>query len=664
MFTYRPELDGLRAVAVLSVVFFHAGIGLFSGGFVGVDIFFVLSGFLITSITMQEMEQGKFSFGAFYERRVRRLFPPLVPVLAFTWLASAALLGEREFVDAARSFAATLALAANWYFYSAVGYFDGPGELTPLLHMWSLSIEEQFYLIFPFIVYALFRLGVRPLYLCLALLVLSFCYSVYLLGIGDNELLFYGSFGRFWELLVGACLALYKPSKVKSRGVNDLLEIVGAGLICWSVLTYDSGMLFPGPSALAPTLGTALIIFAGGRGRIISPALKIKPIIWVGLISYGLYLWHWPIFVFVRHLDPLANGTTMLVASLLALGLSIMSYHWLEQPIRKKIWLAGRKEIYIFGVGGVSAFIIVIALSFMPAVNAAQEKFNTAIRNSIYNINTSKALASLGIQKKRYHAELNLNFHGGLPDFDLEMYRGYTCSFDGGNSQSRVLGCLVAQAKNHNVLLIGDSIGRDTYHALRRAYPAVNFIMMHHSGCPPVERRHSETIACFPDLAGALSQLSSKVKISGIILNFRYRPKDWRTVTKSIPLMRRITDNIVMLGVTPMFSLSVEKFIKSLPAGSPVPLVVEKGNIQMVPWSFDDLAQQASVIAREQGIEFADVSSFFCDAESCRLWVDNSYDRPLFWDNQHLTVDAIEQYGQFLLEMPAIDLAIKRSQGS
>lgn len=663
MFTYRPELDGLRAVAVLSVVLFHAGAGFSSGGFVGVDIFFVLSGFLITSITMQEIEQGRFSFGSFYERRVRRLLPPLIPVLVFTWLASAALLGEREFTDAAKSFAATLALAANWFFYSSVGYFDGPGELTPLLHMWSLSIEEQFYLIFPFVLYALFRFKVRPLYICSALLVLSFVYSVYLLSVGSNELLFYGSFGRFWELLVGACLALYKSRGVNSRGVNDVLEVVGAGLICWAVVKYDSGMPFPGPAALAPTLGTALIIAAGGKGRIVSPVLKLKPVIWVGLISYGLYLWHWPIFVFVRHIDPLADGITMLLASLLALGLSIASYNWLEQPIRKKRWLSARKAIYAFGAGAVSTVIIVIALGFLPALKSAQEKFSTTIRSSIYNKNTSKALASLEVEKKRYHAELNLNFHGGLPGFDLGKHRGYTCSFDGGNTQSRVLECLVAQAKKNNVLLIGDSIGRDTYHALRRAYPSVNFIMLHHSGCPPVERRHSKKITCFPGFASVLAELSNKVNISGIVLNFRYRPKDWWAVTESIPLMRQITNNIVMLGVTPMFALTVEKFIKSLPAGSPVPSVVEKDNSQMVRWSFDELAQQAAKIARQQGVEFADVSSFFCNAKSCRLWIDDSYGRPLFWDNQHLTVDAIVKYGQFLSELPAINLVVKRSQG-
>ena len=664
MFTYKPELDGLRAVAVLSVVLFHAGFELFSGGFVGVDIFFVLSGYLITSITIQEIERDTFTFASFYERRVRRLLPPLIPVLAITWLASAALLGQREFFDTAKSFAATLALVANWYFYSSVGYFDGPGELTPLLHMWSLSIEEQFYLIFPFILFTLFRNQIRPVWVCAVFLALSFGYSVYLLKFSSNELLFYSSLGRFWELLVGSCLAFLKPNGFKARGISDVSEAVGVGLIGWSIFNYDSSMSFPGPAALLPTIGTALIIIGGGRGHIVSPILKFKPVIWLGLISYGLYLWHWPIFVFVRHVDPLSSRLTMVLASLLAITLSIASYHLLEKPIRQKRWLAGRKEIYSFGAVTFSAIAAVVILSFLPKLDSAREQLSATIRESLYDDDSAKVLARLEVEKKRYHAELNLNFHGGSPAFDLQKHHGYTCSFDGGNSQLRVLECLIEQASKRNVLIIGDSIGRDTYHALRRAYPSINFIMLHQSSCPPAETPHrSKNIICFPGFADTLSKLSNKVDISGVVLNFRYRPKDWWAVNESIPFVKSLTDNVVMLGVTPMFALTIDRYIKGLPAGTHVPSVILKNNKQMILWDFDDQAQQAEKVARKQDVAFANISPFFCNDKSCRLWIENSYERPLIWDNQHLTDDGISQYGRYLSTVPAIEAVLRRSQG-
>lgn len=168
MFSYRPELDGLRAIAVLSVLLFHAGFTLFPGGFVGVDVFFVLSGFLITSIILNEIHTDTFSFSIFYERRIRRLVPPLIPVLLLSWISAFILFEQPQFIDTTKSLYSTLAIASNWYFFSSVGYFDGPGELTPLLHMWSLSIEEQFYLLFPLLLLLTFKLKKHPFALCIA----------------------------------------------------------------------------------------------------------------------------------------------------------------------------------------------------------------------------------------------------------------------------------------------------------------------------------------------------------------------------------------------------------------------------------------------------------------------------------------------------------------
>lgn len=203
MIGYRSEIDGIRALAVVSVVLFHAGFDLFSGGFVGVDVFFVISGFLITSLIVKDIYNEQFSFIEFYERRIRRLLPPLVPVLLFTFICAALLLGEDRYKDFVKSSYSAIGFVSNWYFLSSVGYFDGPGELTPLLHIWSLSVEEQFYFVFPLILVLGARLGrSRLMTVALVMAAGSFLYAVYLMQSGYKDAAFYNSLARFWELLV------------------------------------------------------------------------------------------------------------------------------------------------------------------------------------------------------------------------------------------------------------------------------------------------------------------------------------------------------------------------------------------------------------------------------------------------------------------------------
>lgn len=659
MITYRPDLDGLRALAVLSVVLFHAGFPPFSGGFVGVDIFFVLSGYLITSITLREMIGGSFTFAGFYERRVRRLLPPLIPVLLLTWVASALLLEQAEFSSFAGSLASTLVLSANWYFYSTVGYFDGPGELTPLLHMWSLAIEEQFYLIFPFILFVLIKRNLRPLGVCVGLLAVSLLYSTYLAVVESKDLLFYGSIGRFWELLVGACLAFAKKPNFSQKTSFDVLEILGVALIAIALLGYDAEMMFPGPAALIPTMGVALIIYAGGNGRIVSPLLKLKPMVWVGLISYGLYLWHWPIMVFIRQINPLAGPVAMTAAIAASFVLSIASYRWLEKPIRARAWLCRPKSLYGLSSLAVAFLVVVSGLSAVPALEAARAKFGLAFRDKFYDHANSDALKQIFLAKALYHSELNLNYDGSSGVFDIDKHRGWTCSFDNGNSQENVMQCLISQAKERNILVIGDSVGRDTSHALRRAYPNHNFLVLHHSGCAPAELiTAAGTSLCFPDLNGTLRKITGALNVSGVVMNFRYRPGKWTGIVQSIPEIRKVTKNVVLLGVSPVFKRKVDEYIRGLSGGDGIPLYVSKDDPKMVPWSFDDLAVGAQKVARKQDIEFADVRPFFCDQDRCRLWLDESKESPLFWDNVHMTNEAITQYAIYLRSVSSINAVV------
>lgn len=656
MLSYRPELDGLRAIAVLSVVLFHAGVGLVSGGYIGVDIFFVLSGFLITSILIKEISSGRFSFPLFYERRIRRLLPPLVPVLLVTGCAAFVFFDRVPLEGFSKSLYSTLALSANWYFLSSVGYFDGPGESTPLLHMWSLSVEEQFYLFFPIILILIIRKK-RTLLpaLCAALLVISFAIATYYLYAGKQEIAFYSSLARFWELLVGALLASVQARLNPSRRVADAMEIGGLLLLGVAMFLYTPETLFPGPAALLPTFGTALIIAAHGRGRLVSPVLKLPSIVWIGLISYGLYLWHWPILVFVRYLKPLAGAYELTAAVLISVLLSAASYYWIEAPIRRKKVFSTKRSVFNFGVIATAMLAVILSLSMIKTVESARLKVNGWVRGVLYDDSRVSALAVIEKEKKYYMDNLNLNYHGGLDEFSLSRFNGYTCSFDGGNTQDRVLGCLVEQAKKDNILVVGDSIGRDTMWALRLAYPDHNFLMIHQSACPPAEFLNKRTGgSCFPKLEDTMQKLARKVNINGVVLAFRYRPRLWVRVKDSVPRIKNITNNVVLIGVNPMFLVGIDNYIKGLPENSLLPAGVDKGDSKMIGWSFDDIALEADLVAKKNQILFANVSRFFCTHSSCKLWVDGSYEKPLFWDNQHMTRFGVSDYSRYLSTQPEI----------
>jgi peptidoglycan/LPS O-acetylase OafA/YrhL len=656
---YRRDIDGLRAVAVTSVILFHAGFGFAHGGFVGVDIFFVISGYPITSLILKETQQGDFSFGGFYERRIRRLLPPIIPVFAFTWIGSFLLLSEQQFIDYSGSFYATLAFGANWHFLSTAGYFDGASELKPLLHMWSLSIEEQFYLFFPAVLILLSRKAPRLLYpLILVLCAVSLVYALVLMAEGQDEGAFFNSLARFWELLIGAALAgapLFRP---KHRTAVTICEAVGAALILVAILTYSKATPFPGVSAFLPTVGAALIIAAGGRGGLVSTVLSSRPFVAVGLVSYALYLWHWPILVFIRLLVPdvgLAGGVAGLA---IAIVLSSASYFVIEKPFRAKAVLPTRRAAYGFFAATVATFAFVISVGGSAPLSQRRNSLVAQIRNMLFDSDRGAVLAAIDAQEVYYRDALNLNYTGTSGPFQKEDHKNWTCSFDGGNSSRNVLECLVQQAAEHNVLVVGDSIGRDTTHALRLAFPSLHFIMLHQSGCAPADYLEKSGKNCFPGLEDVLERAGAAISMEAVVLAFRYQPKEWMKVDEGIALVNKVSDNIVMLGVSPVFKKGVGDFIKKLPKGQPVPLGVSKSDTTMVGWSYDSLVEKAQRSAHERNVKFVNVHPFFCDEKRCRLWVDDSFNKPLYWDRQHLTQFGITEYADFLAGRPELRSAL------
>ena len=338
---YRSDIDGLRAFAVLSVVLFHAFPELISGGFIGVDVFFVISGFLISTIIFEKLEQGNFRFLDFYARRVRRIFPALILVLVTAFILGWCILFVSEYKQLGKHIAGGAGFVANLILWSESGYFDNLADTKPLLHLWSLGIEEQFYIIWPPILWAAWRLRMRVLPVILVIGLASFAFNLYGIAI-DPVASFYSPLTRFWELLIGALLAYvtvfqtrYPSLVINSVTQANAVSWMGCALFIAGLVLINKDSSFPGAWALLPTLGAALMIKAGPHAWFNKVVLGNSVLVWFGLISYPLYLWHWPLLSFSRILSSSVPELEVRIGVVvLSIALSWLTYQFIEKPIR------------------------------------------------------------------------------------------------------------------------------------------------------------------------------------------------------------------------------------------------------------------------------------------------------------------------------------------
>ncbi|MDB4524723.1 acyltransferase [bacterium] len=357
---YRPEIDGLRAISVIGVVLFHLELG-FPGGFVGVDVFFVISGYLITGILLRQLGEDRFSLMEFWARRVRRIVPAAMVMVVGALLIGAFLQTPERYASLARSAMAHVLMASNCYFTRDQGYFAEKSDHEPLLHTWSLSVEEQFYLIFPLIVCFVWKRAPQRLALVFtSAALISFSWS-WIEVVSNPKWAFFLLPARGWELLVGALLAILPQKTMRSLG-DEAWAGLGLVLVLAPMFFFDRQTAFPGPGALAPVLGAALLIWTGGSTKI-GKLLGWRALVRIGLISYSLYLWHWPFVVFAREMVielTLTLKISLLVASLLA-GFS--SWRWVEMPSRSGLLLATRRRSLIFGLtSAVTLFVIAFSI--------------------------------------------------------------------------------------------------------------------------------------------------------------------------------------------------------------------------------------------------------------------------------------------------------------
>ena len=360
---YRPDIDGLRTFAVMPVILFHAGASWLPGGFIGVDIFFVISGYLISSIILREAAAGEFSFLRFYERRLRRIIPALLMVLITTVAVFQLIALPDQAQEAAETGIAALLSVSNFYFWRTSGYFSPASEFMPLLHTWSLAVEEQFYLLFPAMVLVVLKLRLPIKWVFVLGTIATFAFG-YWLSMAKPSVAYYLLPARAWELALGGVLAVGVLPLVRGAVMRELLPALGIGLIVFSLFYIRSDMIFPGWVALIPCLGAAMVIHAGGQSWAAQKILAARPVVFVGVLSYSLYLWHWPVLVAIRmrtadvHLDPPVAAGAIVITFLLAW----VSWRYVERPFRNRRTMPARTMLWTLG-GGSGALLAVSLVS-------------------------------------------------------------------------------------------------------------------------------------------------------------------------------------------------------------------------------------------------------------------------------------------------------------
>lgn len=592
---HRRDIDGLRAVAVLPIVLFHAGIPGFAGGYVGVDVFFVISGFLITSIITRDISAQRFSFIAFYGQRVRRIFPALAGILLFSLAAAYFITLPSEMTDFARSLIGTIMFASNIVFYNQTGYFDDAGEEKPLLHTWSLGVEEQFYIAFPILLFLILRHHPRfrlPLLgLCTAL---SLAFCIYSTQVNPSAA-FYLIHFRAWELLAGSLVALGAAPQFSSARARSLVSALGLALIVMAILMLDRKDAFPGVAALLPVTGTALIIAYGERtmtGRLLS----LRPLVAIGLISYSLYLWHWPLVTFGRDLALLNGRIGPAIGVVLAsIAVGYLSYRFIETPFRDRARFSQGK---IFRLAAVAS----IALS---------------IAGFGY-------LHSDGL-RGRYSSEV-LAFDDGRSDVSPWREKCHVTGGLGDPARACVLG-----GEQPDTALWGDSHGVEVAYAF--ATPAHPIRAMTYPACPPVPgisvRKRPD---CLEHNRLVARYLLATPEIRTVIFAAHYRvyikrPDFARRFAELVETLRQAGKTVVIIGPPPVEGLG------------DVPRRLARSGSFRVPVKHYEMHQRQVIdLLRALQIRGARIiwpSDHFCDAKSCNVTVGG---RPILFDDHHLSL--------------------------
>jgi peptidoglycan/LPS O-acetylase OafA/YrhL len=598
---YRADIDGLRALAVISVVLFHAGFYRFSGGFVGVDVFFVISGFLITGIILRDLAEGKFSYAHFYERRVRRIIPALALTLLVVCLATLVLSSPSRVQAVGKSLLFSSFFATNLLFAQNVGYFDSGAVGQPLLHTWSLAVEEQYYLVYPAMLALLWRSRRSAIILLCAALFLSFGYSAWATT-HMRKVAFYSIFSRAWELFLGGILAAGTIPKLRSRAACEGLAIVGMVAVAWAVLSLDATVPFPGLAALLPVVGTAAIIHAAQeRPTVVSRGLALTPLVAVGLISYSLYLWHWPVLMFARDfLGDQLRTRYVLACIAVSVLLAIFSWFVVERPIRARRLLATRKQVFV--AAAVAQFAAGLAGAYLASSSGLLWRYPDTAR---------KVLA--------------------FTEEDNSAWRYASCFTTPEAPKFLAATCLRSDGAKPNILLLGDSHAADLRFGFDQVFRGANVLQANASGCLPVlggpGQDHCTALRDY-----VFHRFLPRHRVDAVIVSAGWDNDETAVerIADTVEYLERFAAPVIVVGPTPSFDRPEPELLAAdLRFGQSLAQLHLKDSVA-------DLDRRMRVLAAAQGWAYFSPYQALCRDAHCRLYAAPGV--PLNRDDSHLTL--------------------------
>lgn len=627
---YRPDIDGLRAIAVLSVVAFHAFPKWVKGGFIGVDVFFVISGYLISTLIFENLEKGTFSFAEFYARRIKRIFPALLLVLIACYTFGWYTLLAAEYSQLGKHIAAGAGFVSNIVLWNEAGYFDNASETKPLLHLWSLGIEEQFYIVWPVLIWAAWKRKFNTLTIIILIALVSFYLNVR--GIGrDTVATFFSPHTRFWELLCGSVLAwttIYKigtpgprndaPVDLRAsavyrekseRGTHTLptiLSFLGLFLLAFGLWRIDKSLAFPGTWAMVPVLSAVLIITAGPRAWVNRKVLSNPIAVWFGLISFPLYLWHWPLLSFARITESdMLNSTTRIAAILISVVLAWITYSLVEKPIRQsKHRLAKAADLLLLmlvvGYGGY----------YIYRQEGLGSRFPQIVQELIqykYDYTYSYRLGSCFLR----------------PDQDYKEFE---------KCESGTL------RKGKTILLWGDSHAAHLYPGYKSLYGSkFNILQRTASACRPfigvkvANRTHCK------EINNNVIAFVQKEMPDRVVLAANWKSTDLSKFDETVAQLKKVgIKNIDLIGPVPKWRDGLPKqlyryYMSHIPRAIPYRMSF---GLDRRFLALDDVLEQK---ARTLKINYFSPKNIFCDINGCITRLGETGETLTAWDSGHLT---------------------------
>lgn len=602
--SYRPDIDGLRALAIVPVLLFHAGVAGVPGGFVGVDVFFVISGYLISKHIFEALGAGQFSFVAFFERRARRIAPAFFAVSLATFIACLVLLFPTRFVEFSESLLWSSLALGNVYFWQQSGYFGQEPAMQPLLHFWSLGVEEQFYFLFPGLAFLGWRLGRRTLAWLLAAAFLASIIAAELFVRAAPEAVFFLLPFRAWELLLGSLLALPGVKAPHTRAVGAAATALGVAMILTSVALYSENTTFPGVAALLPVAGSGLVIWGGRVANAASSGLGISPLTYLGRISYSLYLVHWPVLFFSRMLlADMAQPLRTAVVILVSVALADLSYRFVETPPRRQLAFWSRARI--FGITfGASAIGVAISLAMIVSDGMSWRL-------------PSDAQAILAYSYDRQGE-----------------YREGTCFLRRDQDFDAIDAATCLPTADNVALVWGDSHAAHFVPGLQpvlvdRGYKLAQLTA---SGCPPILAQNPPrrpNCQAFNDLAfdWIIKNRPALVIFSAI---WRLDPASVGQLNRQITELNRLGIEMVILGPSPVFPEKIPVLLAERRTRGDTG-ATSTGDISASVFDYDNRLRKTFAAGPARYISVLDAA---CPGRICALIVG---DEPIYWDTEHLT---------------------------